>query len=669
MAQDKDLAGSAFEGSASLKPPALLSPGDASGGDASAPAQFSPWRVLEHLTKIHQPVDRALAVARCGLAVVPCVGKHPILEGLGKGTGIAGTRTGSWHEASTRPEKIRQMWTRQPGGAVGLGLDRLPRHQGFIVLDPDTRNGGDQTLAKLLAEHGPLPDTLTIRSGGPSHDDRFVFRLPAGLQTRKAHWQPFGPGLDVLGDGGGLLLCGPHPTTSEYTTVTRGIPPADAPLWLAEAACEPIPGDAAAARRTVSARVLAKAVATIEAARRGQRDDTIRSAACAVGRLTGLEDGLDADDAEKALWRACEACGWVDDQGEQEARDKLRRHLNDGRDTSQPWRIGSREAFSPFVSAPTGSREAFSPFGSSNGELKALIEALDLRAPGSAQEDATARHARTVLRELVAGEHRLSAFPLADATILSWCGVSSHRVAGAVRGRLNDLGLLQRVCRDCAMALKRASEALKRADMWICPTHPDTRQADLIGGQTWLWRLDVETKGEERSLRKLFVMGEASSPFVSATRWEPGHDCWLGRGEGLRELLTEMEAAGGVVEPAALVKALDVTPRTIRNRLALLRTAGLVVPVGGHEELAQWAPGELQRLAEVRDSDRKRKVTGRHQEVVGRLDEHRVAWRQALANRQYNFAKAAEEGETVQTCAGCGGSIPSNATLCDECDF
>src|SRR5262245_58130741 len=67
----------------------------------------------------------------------------------------------SIHQASGDPQQIQEWaaryrecnWLYVPG-------------PGQMVLDVDPRHGGDTLLAKLIAEHGPLPLTPRVSTGG-----------------------------------------------------------------------------------------------------------------------------------------------------------------------------------------------------------------------------------------------------------------------------------------------------------------------------------------------------------------------------------------------------------------------------------------------------------------------------------------------------------------------
>src|SRR5690606_12483269 len=76
--------------------------------------------------------------------------------------------------ATTDAELIRQWWSRWPDHGIGIACGP---GSGLWVLDVDPRNGGDDSLATLTAEHGALPDTVeAITGGGGRH---LLFRWPS----------------------------------------------------------------------------------------------------------------------------------------------------------------------------------------------------------------------------------------------------------------------------------------------------------------------------------------------------------------------------------------------------------------------------------------------------------------------------------------------------------
>lgn len=172
------------------------------------------------MTALTTPLEAALYYAARGWRVIPVIprAKRPVLD--------------RWTErATTDPDLIREWWGRWPDHGVGIvtGLE-----SGIFVLDVDPQHGGDDTLADLEHEHGPLPDTIeTITGGGGRH---IIFQWP-GWNPGTAAGQ-LGPGLDIRAEGG-FIVAPPtiHPNGRTYTWELEhdphdGLPPLDAPQWL-----------------------------------------------------------------------------------------------------------------------------------------------------------------------------------------------------------------------------------------------------------------------------------------------------------------------------------------------------------------------------------------------------------------------------------------------------
>jgi putative DNA primase/helicase len=139
------------------------------------------WRVVP----LYAPEE--CAAGRCG-AAGDCQnpGKHPRLR--------------EWTKSATADAAtVRQWWRRWPdsnvGVATGAGSGLV-----VLVLDIDPRHGGDEALAQLEAEHGPLPATIRSLTGGGGEHVLFVH--PGGHVGNQQGAATVGPGLDVRGDGG-----------------------------------------------------------------------------------------------------------------------------------------------------------------------------------------------------------------------------------------------------------------------------------------------------------------------------------------------------------------------------------------------------------------------------------------------------------------------------------
>lgn len=139
----------------------------------------------------------------------------------------------AWQELASRdPETITGWWDKQPDAnpCVLCGPD-----SGIMVLDVDPRNGGNESFSRLEKELGPLPETLTVSTGGGGA--HYYFRYQA---LGKASFNGSRPGLDLkVGDGGGSFVFGPGTRRTKhdgrpYTLYEKHEAVADLPAaWVA----------------------------------------------------------------------------------------------------------------------------------------------------------------------------------------------------------------------------------------------------------------------------------------------------------------------------------------------------------------------------------------------------------------------------------------------------
>lgn len=129
----------------------------------------------------------ALAAANRGLPVFP-VGrnKQPL------------TRNGLLN-ATTDPAQITAWWTQHPDANIGL---RTGLPSGLVVLDVDGQAGAD-ALVDLEQTYQPLPPTTSVTT--PSGGQHYYFKHPGHSEIRNSARQ-VGPGLDIRGDGGYVLM-------------------------------------------------------------------------------------------------------------------------------------------------------------------------------------------------------------------------------------------------------------------------------------------------------------------------------------------------------------------------------------------------------------------------------------------------------------------------------
>jgi putative DNA primase/helicase len=161
-------------------------------------------------------LDAALAYARRGLVVFPLSGKVPFAN------------THGHLDASMDESVVRGWWKKWPNANVGLPTGSI---NGFFVIDGDGPEGR-ASREKLIAKHGPLPETYTVRTGRDDGGLHEYLEQPIGVRTISDDGF-LGLKFDVKGDGG--YVCAPpsiHPDTGREYTVTHNGNPAVAPSWL-----------------------------------------------------------------------------------------------------------------------------------------------------------------------------------------------------------------------------------------------------------------------------------------------------------------------------------------------------------------------------------------------------------------------------------------------------
>jgi putative DNA primase/helicase len=183
-------------------------------------------------------LEAALAYAQRGWAVFPThtmrgdrcscgsrdcgsPGKHPhTKQGL--------------KEATLDEAQIRDWWRRWRDANIGVATGEI---SGLVVLDVDGQ-AGEQQLEVLEAEFGELPDTArTITGGDGLH---YLFAHPGEI-IRNTASKKLGPGLDVRGDGGYIVVPPSlHWSGQRYEWLDER-DPEPMPLWLLEKLREPAP--------------------------------------------------------------------------------------------------------------------------------------------------------------------------------------------------------------------------------------------------------------------------------------------------------------------------------------------------------------------------------------------------------------------------------------------
>lgn len=165
-------------------------------------------------------LDLALQYAGRGWCVFPC---HTTISGAcscGKDCGKdAGKhpRIKAWQQHATADTaQIIKWWKRWPNANIGVATG-----SGLVVIDIDGQENL-ATLARLKAEHGPLPETLVARTGRGLHL-YFKGDLVGSKMVEK---------LLVRGEGGYVLAPGSlHASGTRYQWV-KDVPLAAIPAWF-----------------------------------------------------------------------------------------------------------------------------------------------------------------------------------------------------------------------------------------------------------------------------------------------------------------------------------------------------------------------------------------------------------------------------------------------------
>lgn len=256
--------------------------------------------------------NAALAYAERGLLVFPCLSRAKRPDGRLVPHGL--------DNATSDLATVNRWWARSPDANIGvvIGVGAL---FGVRVLDVDPKHGGDRSLARLLATHGELPATPSQRSGsGGLHA---LLRWPSGNWKTKLDgkfgrpgYRPELAGLEVLGPDR-YIVAAPsvHPDTGRAyewtTTLDQDIAPA--PAWLQALARReetriapsgaPVVGGSRYARGA-----LISAIARVEQAPDGQRNDTLNQEAFGLARFVRSGD-LGEDLVRRALVDAARVAG------------------------------------------------------------------------------------------------------------------------------------------------------------------------------------------------------------------------------------------------------------------------------------------------------------------------------------------------------------------------
>jgi len=233
--------------------------------------------------------------------------------------------TGSWKEYQTVPATLAQCtaWDKPPYRYSRYNIAIVTGEiSDCFVLDIDGELGA-QTLAELVAKHGELPRTPTVKTGKGKH---YYFKFPSGYKMRnlagKAVDGTVLPGIDQRSDGG-YVVAPPsiHPNGATYEWIVSPLetPMADAPEWLLALVAvkdtpEPVLDYNGTQDVPLASSYLQKALAgeldKLRVATVGRRNDALNKAAFSLGQL--ISAGLDEHRIANELTAAARGLGLQD---------------------------------------------------------------------------------------------------------------------------------------------------------------------------------------------------------------------------------------------------------------------------------------------------------------------------------------------------------------------
>jgi P4 family phage/plasmid primase-like protien len=167
---------------------------------------------------------------RNGQAAVACIrlGWQVLPWRMMEGRKVPQIKAWQSGQAFSDEDDVRAWWgtnfSHSPGIVCG-------KQSGVWVLDVDPRNGGDKSIANLIASYGELPsDTFMVTTpGGGWH---YYFAWSEQVDELRKHVLSGHAGLDVIADGGWVAAPGSWSDAGRYELVPGGTELRPAPGWL-----------------------------------------------------------------------------------------------------------------------------------------------------------------------------------------------------------------------------------------------------------------------------------------------------------------------------------------------------------------------------------------------------------------------------------------------------
>lgn len=170
---------------------------------------------------------KALELSALGLHVVPAYKPQPGATRADHAAAQGKLPLGGdeWQKAPRiRQEKLAETWKLGWNIAVLTGAA-----SGVFVWDIDGE-AGTSSMAALVAQHGPLPQTYAVRTG--SGGWHYYFAMPE-FDVRNSQGK-VAPGIDIRGTGGFVIAATSANADGPYSDGGRMVPFAPAPDWMLE---------------------------------------------------------------------------------------------------------------------------------------------------------------------------------------------------------------------------------------------------------------------------------------------------------------------------------------------------------------------------------------------------------------------------------------------------